>query len=67
MVLFHDQVISPVTADILPFMVSKLIPFLKRRLRILYSNCYMESDSLVYVLLLLTVQNGADDRRKLYQ
>ena len=66
-VSFHSAVVSPVTADMLPLMVLKLIPFLKTKIRMLYSNRYMEIDSLVYFLLLLTVQNGADDKRKFYQ
>lgn len=46
-------------------MVLKLIPLHKNKIRILHSDRHI--DSLVYILLLLTVQNGTDDQKKFYQ
>ena len=47
-VLLRGAVIFSVTADISPLMVLKLIPFLKNKIQILYSNCYVEFDSIGY-------------------
>ena len=43
-------------------MVLKLIPLHKNKIQILHSDRHI--DSLVYILLLLTVKNGTDDKKK---